>query len=115
MPVCLEPNQKFFVVLECDKDKTPRPTFWVKSQSMRGQLQVLDLLGQLNTETTLTASQLFETTIAKLKEVVIGWENMGRDFSPEAFEEILTYHEARELLRKVAYNLHYADPDEKKE
>jgi hypothetical protein len=46
MPVFLEPDQSFPIVLDCDKDKPKesQPTFLVKSQSMRGQREVLRVL-----------------------------------------------------------------------
>jgi hypothetical protein len=45
---------------------------------------------------------------------VIGWVNMGgKEFSAEELHEVLSYQEARELLRKVMYNQHIT-ADEKK-
>ena len=46
--------------------------------------------------------------------VVISWSNMGGgEFSAEALHDVLSYQEARELLRKVMYNQHIT-ADEKK-
>ena len=48
MPLFLEPDQKYPIVLDSDADKPQesQPTFYARSQSMRGQQrigQVLDL------------------------------------------------------------------------
>ncbi len=120
MPVFLEPGQKYPVVLDCDKDKTPCPTFYAKSQSMRGQLAIGQVLDAW-TESDETLERLFEMTREKLAEVVIGWSGMVDPttqqeipFSPDSFVDVLSYAEARELLTKVAYNRHFDAVEEKK-
>lgn len=105
MPIFLEPNQKYPVILDADKDKTPSPTFYAKSQSMRGQQRVAECLDRL-TDDKVTAAELFDETVAVLGEVLVGWSNMGQEFNPAAIRDVLTYNEARELLRKVMYNQH---------
>ena len=109
MPVFLEPDQSFPIVLDCDKDKPKesQPTFLVKSQSMRGQREVLRVLDAATdaANESLTVNEMFEITITMLCKVMVGWRNMGNhQFSREAIEDILSFNEARELLRKVAYN-----------
>lgn len=113
MPIFLEPDQRFPIVLGSDKDKPieTRPMFFVKSLSMRGQLK-------LSTEMDLalshsTTSEIFEATCNLINDNVVGWKNMG------AFEygcdvaEFLAHSEARELLSKVLSNQH-VPPEEKK-
>lgn len=112
MPIFLEPNQKYPVVLDADKGKTPTPTFYARSQSMRGQQRIAECLDRLQDE-SVTAAELFDETIAVLGQVLVGWSNMGRDFDAGTLGELLTYNEARELLRKVMYNQHL-DSEEKK-
>lgn len=124
MPVFLEPDQKFPVVLECDKGKDPTPTFYAKSQSMRGQLQICEVLDALTKNTNATAAELFAQTTQKLAEVIVGWSGMVKPdgtevvFASESAKELLTdllsYNEARELLRRVAHNMEYERPEEKK-
>lgn len=109
MPVFLEPDQSFPIVLDCDKDKPKesQPTFLVKSQSMRGQREVLRVLDAATdaANQSLTVDDMFTMTIDMLCKVMVGWQNMGEHkFSREAIEDILSFNEARELLRKVAYN-----------
>lgn len=116
MPLFLEPDQKFAVVLDSDmsKPETSRPTFWARSQSMRGQAKIAKVLDRLTEDKTVTADQLFADAVECLSQVLIGWSNMGEHkFSIDALQN-LTYGEARELLRKVAYNQHMS-ADEKKD
>ena len=115
MPLFLEPDQEYPIVLDVDAGKPveSQPTFFAKSQSMRGQQkigEVLDMWGESN----LTLKDLFDATIAALDGVVVGWKNMGGlEFSSEDMRNVLNYSEARELLRKVMYNQHLTT-DEKK-
>ena len=114
MPIFLEPDKKFDVVLSADRDKPAdkRPTFMVRSQSMRGHQEIAEVLDKLH-ESEATVESLFELTSAKLAEVVTGWRNMG-DVKPATdFRDFLTYQEARELLMLVMHN-QYVTPDEKK-
>lgn len=114
MPIFLEPDHAFKVVLGSDKDKPPgeRPTFVVKSQSMRGHQSIAVVLDKLH-EDEATVEELFALTSAKLAEVVMGWHNMGGIKPGTDFREFLTYQEARELLMLVMHNQHVT-PDEKK-
>ena len=113
MPVCLEPDQRFPVVLDIDKDKTAgeRPTFHVVSLSMREQLRLSDGMdAALQHETT---EQIFAATCELLNKYVVGWSHMtGFDY-PCDVREFLTHGEARELLVKILANSHLK-ADEKK-
>lgn len=114
MPIFLEPDQRFAVVLDSDKDKSPQPTFWAKSQSMRGQESIADVLDSLGGETSKTARELFGEIVDKLAEVFCGWDHMGdHEYSRDGLYGVLTYHEARELLRKVMYNQHVTTEEKK--
>ena len=116
MPISLEPDKRFSVVLDCDaaKPKESRPTFFVLSQTMRGHLQILEALDKWS-ENDITPAALFEATCVELTRVVSGWSNMGNfKFGESDLRDMLTYSEARELLRKVAYNSHL-DQEEKKD
>ncbi len=114
MPISLEPDKRFPVVLDCDKDKPAesRPTFFVRSQTMRGHQAILDTLDKWN-EPEVTVSAIFATACDELQRVVIGVANMGGFEVGGNFQDLLSYNEARELLRKIANNT-YLDPDEKK-
>ncbi len=116
MPLFLEPDQKFAVVLDSDlaAPAAIRPTFWAKSQSMRGQAKIAVVLDRLTDDRTATVDELFSDAVECLAGVLSGWSNMGNHaFTSDALYN-LTYAEAREVLRKVAYNQHIG-PDEKKD
>jgi hypothetical protein len=117
MPISLEPDQRFSVVLDSDKDKPAesRPTFFAKSQSMRGQKALADVLDRLTEDPDVTVEELFEDAVDALAKVLTGWKHMGNvEYSREALYDVLTYAEARELIRKVSYNQHITT-DEKKD
>ena len=116
MPLFLEPDQKYPIVLDIDaeKPKATQPTFYARSQSMRGQQKIADVLDQWTDNPDISIKELFASTVEVLTGVVIGWANMGgKEFSAENMHDILSYQEARELLRKVMYNQHIT-ADEKK-
>jgi hypothetical protein len=114
MPIALEPNQSFPVVLDSDKDKPAetRPTFLAKSQSMRGQRKIGAVLDYMHKEGVKT-DDLFDKSIDVLADVLSGWENMGRNYCKEALEDVLDYAEARELLSKVSANQHVTKEEKK--
>ncbi len=108
MPIYREPDREYPLVLQSDKDKTPRPTFYALTQSMRGQIKIAETLDALYGEDIRTP-ELFKRTIDCLKEYIVRTENMpGFEF------ENLTYSEARELLQSVMFNTRI-DHDEKKD
>lgn len=118
MPIALEPNQSFDVVLPSDKDKPAesRPTFIARTQSMRGQRQTLKAIDDsVDTKNEdLTHELMFKIVLDELERVLVGWRNMGeRDFSRDALEDVLSFREARELLMMVAHN-QAVQPEEKK-
>jgi len=110
MPLFLEPDQHFSIVLESDTDKPieSRPVFFAKSQPMRTHSALLLFIDTI-TDDCKNADDVFAKTCTKLREVVIGWEHMG-----DAFDfDLLSFDEAKELLRRVANNQHVSN-DEKK-
>ena len=81
---------------------------------MRVQQSVADVLDTLSTENALSTAEIFEAHCKKLSEVIVDWKNMGSfEFGKADLQEVLTFNEARELLRKVMYNQHIT-ADEKK-
>lgn len=122
MPVFLEPGQRYPVILSCDESKPAetRPTFYAKSQSMRGQQRIADTLDLWTSNNTITAAELFDATVETLSKVLVGWSNITNpetgkpiDYSPEAVRDVLTYSEARELLRLVMHNQHLQTEEKK--
>lgn len=113
MPVCLEPNQRFPIVLDTDKDKPAdtRPTFYVVSLSMREQGRLSD--GMDAALAHQTTAEIFTATCELLNKYLVGWSNMGPHTYPCDVQEFLTHSEARELLHKILSNSHMK-PEEKK-
>lgn len=116
MPLFLEPGNRYPIYLDIDSQKPSevRPTFFAKSQSMRGQQKVAEVLDMWTDNPSLTIAELFDATINVLSGVVVGWSNMNElEFSADAMRDVLTYNEARELLRKVMYNQHITTEEKK--
>ena len=116
MPILLNPNQKYPICLETDKDlpENERPIFFAKAQSCLGQNEIGELVDRWSDDgSDLTRQQLFDEAIELLSNVIVGWKNM-RDpatgepipFDQDSIREWLTYLEVRELIRKVMFNSH---------
>ena len=114
MPIFLEPDQSFDIVLDSDAEKpvASRPVFVARSQSMRGQRKIMEAIDMLHAD-GVTVSQVFDAAVEQLKRVLVDWRNMGREYTADAIEDVLSYNESIELLRKVAYNQRMSG-DEKK-
>lgn len=113
MPIFLEPDQCFPIVLDTDKDKPieTRPTFSVKSLSMRGQLKLSTELDAALSHST--PEEIFQATCDLLGEYVVGWKNMGVFEYGCDVKEFLAHSEARELLGKVLKNQHVPAAEKK--
>ena len=115
MPLSLEPNQRFPVVLDSDLDKPSgdRPTFLVVSLSMRAQTALsgdMDAALDYRKDVAVITAEVCEL----VKRYLVGWENMGpHKFGETDLQDLLTNREACELLRKIM-NSSYVQPDEKK-
>jgi hypothetical protein len=113
MPLFLEPDQRFPIVLDSDKDKPieSRPTFFAKSQSMRSQLALSTAMDEaLSHKTT---QEIFDATCCLIADNITGWANMGAYTHGNDIKEFLSHGEARELLGKILSNQH-VNPEEKK-
>lgn len=114
MPVFLEPDQKFPVVLKTDLSKpiATRPTFFFPSVSMR-QYFVLDPeIDACYKHNTVEA--IFQATCDLMTKHCVGWKNMGAfEFGSADFREFLTHQEAMELLRSFASNQHVSMEEKK--
>ena len=103
MPIALDPNATFKIVLESDevKPKSERPRFVYHHLTARQWGQIVDVLGNLETtENSEVMNKVFDACRIGLA----GWENIkdlsGKPiaFRPKAMEDILTLAEATELL-----------------
>lgn len=114
MPIALEPNQQFPIVLSSDADKQleSRPTFYTRALTIREQRK---LSAELDAAIKhATANEIFDHTCRTLREYIVGWSNMGNHkYGESDFEDIVSHSEARELLHRVLAT-QYATIEEKK-
>lgn len=112
MPLSLEPDKRFPIVLESDIDKPieSRPTFYALSKSMRGYESLAERYDNLPTDSVVSH---FDAIVELLKENIVDASNMGKPFAEIDYRELLTIAEAKELIRKVMANQHVS-PEEKK-
>jgi hypothetical protein len=114
MPISLEPGQTFPIWLESDKDipMASRPVFDAKAQSMRQQRKVLEVIDVIFKD-GVSVEQVFDQTRDCLFDCLAGWRNVPKQLSKESIEDLLTFDECRELLRKCGANQRMSG-DEKK-
>lgn len=119
MPIALEPGRRFPVVLERDKSKSPTPTFFAKSLSMREQQQLADVIDGIEGQER-TSRQLFKEHIEALQSVLVDWSHMLDEVTGEMIQfdvsrinGLLDLNEARQLLRKVLLNGHVSLEEKK--
>jgi hypothetical protein len=114
MPLFLEPEQRFPIVLDCDIDKPSesRPTFYARSLSMRQQTNLSSEIDAIFDDAK-TTDTICDRTVAVINKYVIDWRNMGSFEYGSDIRDFLTQQEAMELLRKILANQH-VQPEEKK-
>jgi len=119
MPLSLEPDRRFPVVLEIDKDKPSetQPTFYANSKSMRDAEDTADEFDAMLSDSQ-NGKELHKRTCEMLHKHVVGWKNMGNFTFPTSPQEwyetgVLTFAEAAELLRGIIRN-RSLNVDEKK-
>lgn len=118
MPICCEPGERYAVVLDGDKGKSPEPTFWCQHLSAR-QFRIVSDLGQAMADAGSLEEQL-ELLDKALRMAVCGWEHITNasgevlTFQPELLLDVLTVAEAGELLGKIAAGQRISGQDAKK-
>src|SRR5690606_36961978 len=99
MPVALDPNKRFEVVLESDKslpDKQ-RPTFIFRHLTAREFMSSADDCDALSQSGS--GRQALDSILSRLGKGIVGWRNMnGIEFSADKLADLLTVQEAGELL-----------------
>lgn len=106
MPLVLEPGQEIEVWLDIDDDKPEdvRPVFIAKAQSVRGQRRIDHLVSAWSKPEYFgeDIDKLYDEAIDLLCDLLVGWRNMGQwQFNRESIEDVLSYSEIRELIRKI--------------
>jgi len=113
MPACLEPNVKFAIVLEFDKDKPKetQPAFFVRALSSRAQGKLSDDVdAAIRHETT---QEIRQATKDLLLQNVTGWVNMGDYKFPDDIDDVCSVQDMREILFKLLASS-YVQYEEKK-
>jgi hypothetical protein len=113
MPLILEPGKKLAIWLSSD-EPTPideRPKFFVRSLSMRQQSELSDEIDEANAKPTTQG--IFDANCVLVSKHLIGWECMGSFEFGCDLQELLSYSEVRELLRKVMANSFIAIEEKK--
>jgi hypothetical protein len=107
MPLALDPNQTFKIILESDKDKPARlqPCFVYSYLTGRQWLAVASLQDQLDDLTA--ADQIVDKVFQAASTGLVGWENMidrnGEpvEFNIDTLDMIVGVIEAQELIVKL--------------
>ncbi len=102
MPVLLEANQDFDVILESDRDKENPPKFIFKALSCRDWRKIAKLADSISETDTDGA---IDTIFGMLKLGLVGWDLKDKTgqmipFNPDELESIVTIKEANELVEK---------------
>lgn len=102
MPILLEANSDFEVVLECDKDKENPPKFIFKALSCRDWRTIAKIADEIYDG---SADDMLDKIFKMLGTGLAGWTLTGKDgqalaFEPEKLQDYLTIKEAMELLEK---------------
>lgn len=116
MPILLEPDKKFQIVLECDKHHPAesRPTFFAQSKSMRdaeAMSEEFDRIFEMD-----TSKEIFDHVCDMLQKHIVSFKNMGdrsMPTKPEEWKDLLTFEEAKELLRLVMRNQRVQEEEKK--
>jgi hypothetical protein len=115
MPIALDPEQRFPLVLDCDKNKPTdsRPTFFVKALSMREQVRLSASIDAIF-EDAKSSEVICDRTVDVFSQYVVGWSHMGpHQFGSADIRDFLTQQEAMEILRKIMSNNHLTQEEKK--
>lgn len=109
MPKGIDPNQKYKVVLDSDKEKTSPPTFIYRYLTGRQQLAAIEKYDNIDDKNSSQIENI-RKTFNLAREHLIGWDNIIDpisggciEFNPDHLEDICTVLEAMELCQKVLY------------
>jgi hypothetical protein len=115
MPIALEPGLTFEVWLDSDAEKPieSRPRFIVKTQSLRQQREIHRVIDMIF-EPDAQVDNVFDSAVECVFRSCVGWKCMGDfEFNADSIEDVMSFSEIRELLRKIAANQRMS-ADEKK-
>jgi hypothetical protein len=113
MPIALDPQETFEIILESDKDKPQesQPRFiyrYLTCRQWRKLSGYRDELEKLKQDKSATIDNVMNKTIEMASMNLVSWENIfGNDgelitFDKDKFEDIVTIIEANELIVKLS-------------
>lgn len=114
MPLSLEPSKRCAICLRSDKDKPAevRPTFYVRSLSMRDAADLSAKYDEIRADKSV--KKLFDSSCELFRQYLLGWENMGpMIFGETPIEDFVTYGEVNELILATMANNHISDEEKK--
>lgn len=99
MPRSTDPLATVRITLDSDRDASPVPVFLFSPPTMRKERSLGNLFDRLVDVENPDA--MFDLLNGELTDGLLGWENMGVDFSPDSFGEVVNATEAIELARHL--------------
>lgn len=96
MPKLLDPDCTFEAVLQDDKGKDNPPAFVFKALSVRRFNAIVDAYESI--DEVESESGKMKIIVNALRDGLVDWKNMGREFNVDDLDDILTIGEAVELL-----------------
>ena len=99
MPIALDPEQTFEVVLKTDQSKPPesRPVFLFRHLTARQLRRIAKLGDDREALKASTVDKITDDLIATIGEALAGWRHIDREFSAESLDTICTIGELWEL------------------
>lgn len=107
MPKALSPDKQHRVILECDKDQDPAPTFIYPFLTGRQQTQMMELYDSI--QDSNSPLQNIKKSFGLASLFLIGWENITTPggeaipFDTARLDEVCSVLEVMELSQKVMF------------
>jgi len=98
MPRALEPGVTYPVVLACDKDKTPPPTFLFRAATAREWRSIAATRSGLDAKTLV---EHIDETVTAVRLTLAGWKDLGVEFDTAELDNVVGPFELAELLAAV--------------
>lgn len=108
MPVAIDPDATFRTWLRSDADKDPRPEFEFRYLTNRQWGEIARIQDGL--EEYEDGIKAMDAIFDLLKKYLVALHNMG-DYTADRLEDLLTNHEAQELVVKISRNSEPTEDD----
>lgn len=101
MPIALDTDRTFPVVLDSDKGKAAPARFLFRYLTGRQWIALNDVLGRGDETDTKSTSEAFVSLDAELSKALVGWENMPVPYAGNGLLDVLHPVELYEVAAKV--------------